>query len=238
MPQKLKNFICIITGGTGFLGREIIAEFLQNGATVFTNYRDEQKYSDLKSYFGDYQNLVGVHNDLISEAQVNDFFRRFSDSYQRLDVFIHTMGGFWMGQDVSSTPFDKWNHMMNLNLNSTFLCTREAFRIMKAQCSGKIFTISARPAIDLPAGMAAYAVSKSGVLALTEIIAKEGKEFDIQANSIIPGVIDTAANRKSMPDADFSKWVTPKDIARVLINLSQPEVRHLSQTAIKIFGKI
>ena len=238
MDKYLNNYICIITGSTGFLGREVTACFIEHGATVVTNYRNEQKFRDLKSGVSQPENLIGFPADLTDAARVADFFLKFSESYQRLDVFIHLMGGFWMGGEVGKTPPDRWDQMMNLNLRSTFLCSREAFAIFKKQRSGKIFTVSAKSAIDLPAGTGAYAVSKAGVLALSEILAKEGKPYNIQVNSLLPSTIDTPANRKAMPDADFSSWVAPKDIAQLLADLSRAENRVLSQTALKVYGKL
>ena len=86
--------------------------------------------------------------------------------------------------------------------------------------------------------MGAYAVSKASVMALTRILANEGKAYNIQANAILPGVIDTPANRKAMPKADKSAWVTPKEIAEMLVQLCKPEVRVLSHTELKVYGKL
>jgi len=143
-----------------------------------------------------------------------------------------------MGGEICETPLDRWKQMMDMNLLSTFLATREAFSLFKSQCHGKIFTVSAKSALDLPAEMGAYAISKAGVLALTEILAKEGKPYNIHVNSILPSIIDTPANRNSMPNADFSEWINPKDIASLLINLSKPESKALSGSALKVYGKL
>jgi NAD(P)-dependent dehydrogenase (short-subunit alcohol dehydrogenase family) len=238
MANALKNFNVIITGGTGSLGREITAEFIKYGATVYTNYRTAQKFEDLKKFVPDAKNLAGYEADLTVESQVKDFFRKFEADFKRLDVFLHIMGGFWMGGEIADTPVEKWNHMINLNLNSAFLCSREAFRIMKVQCSGKIFTVSTKNAEEFPAKMGAYAVSKAAVLALTRILANEGKAYDIHANCLLPSVIDTSANRKAMPNADRSAWVTPKEIADLLVQLCRPEVKSLSHSNLKVYGKL
>ena len=97
MANALKNFNVIITGGTGSLGREITAEFIKYGATVYTNYRTAQKFEDLKKFVPDAKNLAGFEADLTVESQVKDFFRKFEADFKRLDVFLHIMGGFWMG---------------------------------------------------------------------------------------------------------------------------------------------
>ncbi len=238
MSNLLNNYQIMMTGSTGALGSSVAEEFNKSGALVYTDYRDKKKFDDLKSKMTYPDKLIGFMGDLTNEMEVKAFFSEFKAKYKRLDVFLHIMGGFWMGGDVSETPLEKWKFMMDINLTSTFLCTREAFRIMKEQCSGKIFTISAKTAEELPPNMGAYAVSKAGVLALTRILANEGKEYDIQVNAILPSIIDTPANRKSMPDVDYSHWVSPASIARLLVRLCRPESSALSHTAIKLYGKL
>jgi len=238
MAQELKNFNIIITGGTGELGQIVIQEFIKDGASVFTNFRNQSRFSELESALNSGNKLVGYKADLTKEADVDSFFTEYKNNFNRLDIFLHIMGGFWMGAELAETSLEKWKYMIDLNLNSTFLCTREAFRIMKTQCSGKIFTIAAKSAEEFPPRMGAYVISKSGVLSLTRILANEGKQYNIQANSILPSIIDTEANRKGMPDADFSEWVSPKAIARLLVQLSKPESQAISHSTIKVYGKL
>jgi NAD(P)-dependent dehydrogenase (short-subunit alcohol dehydrogenase family) len=238
MGPLLDNYNIVITGGTGFLGREIVAEFLKEGAHILTNYRNQNKFDDLKIYSHANNNLIGIQADLTSEEQVLNLFQEIKSRFKRLDIFLHIAGGFWMGGEIGDTPVQKWNDMMNLNLFSTFLCTREAFKIMKKQCGGKIFTVSSKTAEEFPAQMGAYSVSKAGVLGLSQVLANEGKPYNIQVNSILPSIIDTSANRKAMPDSDYSKWVTPKEIARLLVQLGSPELKNLSHTAIKVYGQV
>jgi len=148
-------------------------------------------------------------------------------------------GGFWMAGDISETSLDDWNRMFDLNLRTTFLCAREAFRIMKKQKSGYIITVSSKQALALPAGMGAYALSKGGVLGFAELLAKEGKEYNISVATILPSTIDTEANRQSMPktDPDEAGWVKPEEIANVMLALIKEEMP-ISGTAIKIYGKV
>jgi NAD(P)-dependent dehydrogenase (short-subunit alcohol dehydrogenase family) len=127
--------------------------------------------------------------------------------------------------------------MMNINLKSTFLCSKAVLPQMIKQNYGKIINISSRPALKGSAGVGAYAASKAGVLNLTETIAEEVKDYDINVNAILPSTIDTPANRKAMPDADFSKWVKPEEIARVIIFLSSDESKPISGAGIPVYGK-
>jgi NAD(P)-dependent dehydrogenase (short-subunit alcohol dehydrogenase family) len=238
MSQQLKNFHVIITGGTGGLGTTVVSEYIKSGAAVVTNYRSAEKMKSLEDAVGSSERLTGIQADLTSEKEVQSFFQEYQRKYKRLDVLVHTLGGFWMGAEIADTSLQDWYSMQNLNLTSTFLCTREAFRIMKSQCSGKIFTVSSQTIDTFPGKMGAYAVSKTGVMALSRVLANEGKIYNIQVNNLVPSIIDTAENRKNMPDADFSKWVTPKDIALLLVQLSKPESRALSHTVLRVYGKM
>lgn len=236
--KELKNFNAVITGATGSLGREVTMEFLRNGGNVITNYRNENKFLDLKKYVFDSKKLYGYQADLTLENNVKSFFAEVEDRFKRIDALIHLMGGFWMGKEIADTDLNNWKHMMSLNLTSTFLCTREVFSKMRKQCGGTIITISSKTANEFPDRMGAYSVSKAAVLGLTQTLANEGKPYNIQANCLLPSIIDTPANRNSMPDADYTKWVNPNDIAKLLIQLCKPQARLLSQTALKIYGKL
>jgi NAD(P)-dependent dehydrogenase (short-subunit alcohol dehydrogenase family) len=216
----------------------VVSEYIRQGAAVVTNYRDSTKMKALEKLVGDPDRLTGIQADLTSEKDVYSFFQEYQKKFKRLDVLVHTLGGFWMGAEIAETSLEKWIMMQSLNLNSTFFCTREAFRIMKLQCSGKIFTIASQTIENFPAKMGAYTVSKTGVMALTRILANEGKSYNIQANCLVPSIIDTEGNRKAMPDADFTKWVTPKEIAQLFIQLSKPESKALSQSVLRVYGKV
>jgi len=238
MVKELENYNIIVTGGTGDLGQVVIGELIKNGASVFTNFRDQSKFTALKKSTGNSTLLFGKKADLTKEAEVISFFGKSREKFKRLDAFFHIMGGFWMGPELTDTHWDNWKFMMDLNLNSTFLCTREAFKIMKVQCSGKIFTVSAKSAEEFPPKMGAYVISKSGVLALTRVLANEGKQYNIQANAILPSILDTPANRKAMPDADLNQWITPKAVARLMVQMCRPESQAVSHSYIKVFGKL
>lgn len=231
------NRIVLITGSTGGLGPAVVEKFLKADITVIASYTSEKKFQHLVDQIGGKINLIGVKTDLTNEGEVKNLFNE-AIKKGRLDAMCHIAGGFWMGGDISETSLDNWNKMMNLNLLTTFLCTREAFGIMKNQQQGHIITVSAQTALELPAGKGSYAISKAGVLALTELLAKEGKKYNIKANTILPSTIDTEANRQSMPNADFDKWVTPQEIAKVIFELAGDEISAISGSAIKMYGKV
>lgn len=229
----------LISGATGGLGKAVTNTFLGAGATVIISYRNKEDLPPLEEGLIETDRKpVYIKADLSREESVNALFKRISRDYHSLDLLIHLVGGFWMGGEVAETPIEKWNFMMTINLMTTFLCTREAFALMKRGSGGKIFTVSSRAALDIRGGTGAYTVSKAAVLALTQVLAKEGIKYNIQANCLLPSVIDTPANRSSMPDADFNTWVKPEEIAGVLLSLvSDNATTVLSGNAIKVYGK-
>jgi len=229
--------IVLITGATGGLGQTVVETFLKADTQVVATYTSEKKYRQLVGETSRPSNLSGVLADLTNEDEVKKLFAAISSKHGRLDALCHLTGGFWMGGDISETSADNWNKMMTLNLRTAFFCTREAFAIMKKQKQGHIMTVSAKTALDLPAGMGAYSISKAAVLALTDVLAKEGKEYNIRVNTILPAVIDTDANRQSMPKADFAKWITTEEIARMMLALVRDDMV-VSGTAIKMFGRV
>ncbi len=239
MAELLRHINVVVTGGTGFLGQEVIRQFLREGARVVTNYRSLEKMTALRDLVGHNPNLFGIQANLTREEKVEAFFSEAIDLLEKIDVVLHLMGGFWMGGEISETPVEKWNEMMELNLHSTFLVARRGFALMKERGEGgKIFTVGAQAALELPANMGAYSVSKAAVLALTQVLAREGRAYKITVNAILPSIIDTPANRASMPEADYSRWITPEEIASVLVSLCRPEASGLSGTLLKMYGKL
>lgn len=232
------NKIVIITGSTGELGPIVTRKLLETEARVIACYTSQDKYRKLLNQLGNEENILGVKADLTNEDEVNNLFEQVLNKHGRLDALCHLAGGFWMGGDISETSLEDWNKMMNLNFLATFLCGREAFRIMKKQEQGRIITIASKTALELPSGMGAYSISKAGIISLTKTLAKECKEYNIKVNTILPSTIDTEANRNSMPKADFSKWVKPEDIADVIISLVGEKMKAVSGTEIKMYGKL
>lgn len=231
------NKVILVTGATGELGQGVVKTLLNANAKVIATFTSEKKYRLLAGQNNHPSNLSGVQVDLTNEDEVKKLFAAIVSEHGQLDALCHLTGGFWMGGDISETSMKDWMKMLNLNLQTTFLCVREAFAIMKKQEQGHIITISAKSALDLPAKMAAYSVSKAAVVAFTEVLAKEGKRVNIRVNTILPSTIDTEANRQSMPKADFTKWVAKDEIANVMLGLIRDNLA-VSGTAIKMYGGV
>jgi NAD(P)-dependent dehydrogenase (short-subunit alcohol dehydrogenase family) len=225
----------LISGANGGLGRAVTKHFIDNGFHVAALYSSEASGKALKAIFAD-SSISYFQADLNDESAVTNLYQQLSPEADRLEAVIHLAGGFWMGEEIANTSMANWRKMMTMNLDSAFLFLRGGFSLLK-KSGGKIFTISAKPALELPALMGAYAVSKAGLSALTEILNKEGKTYNIAANTIYPGIIDTPANRAAMPGADVSKWVTTEAIARVLLACTEMPDNSLSGAVFKMYDR-
>ncbi|HUL39018.1 MAG TPA: SDR family NAD(P)-dependent oxidoreductase, partial [Methanomassiliicoccales archaeon] len=210
--MHLKDQVAVITGASGALGTVVVMDALAHGMKVVSTYQDEGRQQKFLSKVGDLgTNLTSLKVDVTSEDQVRRLFEQAFQTHGRLDVLLNIVGGYRGGHEVQDTPLEEWEGLMRLNLLSAFLCCREALRYMVPRNHGRIVNVSARPAIErrYRAKGAAYAVSKAGVLVLTEAIAEEVKKLDININAVLPSTIDTQENRDKMPQSDFSRWVPP-----------------------------
>ncbi len=235
--MKLKDKVAIITGGTGGLGKAVVSEFLNEGARVICTYILDKELRDCQPLIKSHKNnFLPVKADVTKEKQVAKVIKKTLDGFGKIDVLVNIVGAFTYAKIVDTSE-KEWDRMMSINLKSAFLCTKAVLPYMIRQNLGKIINISSRPALQGSAGIGAYAASKAGVLNLTETIAEEVKDYDINVNAILPSTIDTPGNRKAMPGADFSKWVKPEEIARVIVFLASDSSKAISGAAIPVYGK-
>ena len=176
--------------------------------------------------------LIGRQVDLTKADEVEAFVAEITDRWQRLDFLVCVAGGFAAGRSYE-TDERTWEHMLDLNLRTVVICLRAVVPVMIRQNFGRIVTVSSGAILrGGGAGVAAYAVAKGAVRQLTEIVADELKGYDIRAHCIMPGTMDTAANRHAMPKADFSKWVKTEDVARVIHWLLSDDARAVRSAAV------
>jgi NAD(P)-dependent dehydrogenase (short-subunit alcohol dehydrogenase family) len=169
-----------------------------------------------------------------SNALIDGVLRRFG----KLDVLAHTVGGFAGGQSVAQTDEATFQHMLDLNLNSLFHILRGAIPVLRESGNGRIIAIGSRSAVEPGAGVGAYSVSKAAMVSLMKTVALENGDAGVTANVILPGTIDTPANREAMPGADFSKWVQPVNIASLVVWLAGDAAKEISGAAIPIYGGV
>jgi NAD(P)-dependent dehydrogenase (short-subunit alcohol dehydrogenase family) len=231
------NQVVMISGAVGNLGQVVARSFQACGAKLALVDRGEDR---LKETFTDLVNsadyLLVNCADLMDEGAVEESVVESLQHFSRIDVLVNTVGGFRAGSPLHETPIETWDFLHNLNARSVFIACKKVIPHMLKQGSGKIINLAARPGLEGQAGMAAYSASKAAVFRLTESMAKELKDQGINVNCIIPGTIDTSANRGANPDADFSTWVTPESLSEVILFLSCSASRDIHGAAIPAYG--
>jgi NAD(P)-dependent dehydrogenase (short-subunit alcohol dehydrogenase family) len=151
-------------------------------------------------------------------------------------VVVHTVGGFAGGQSIAETDDATFQRMFEVNLNSTFYVLRAVLPAMRKTGNGRIIAIGSRAALEPGAGVGVYSASKAAMVSLIKTVALENKDVGITANVILPGTMDTAANRKAMPDADVGKWVQPASVARLIVWLAGGAGKDVNGAAIPVYG--
>ncbi len=174
--------------------------------------------------------------DITDRAAMIAVGQTISDEFGSVDVLVNTVGGFTMGERVDQISADTWERMINLNVRSLLNASAAVVPHMLAAKRGKIVTIGSGASLKGGAKMGAYSAAKAAVLRLTESLAEEMKSSNIQVNCVLPKTIDTPENRKDMPNVDFSKWVTPEQIAHVILFLASPAADEVTGAALPVFG--
>jgi len=219
--------VAVVTGAAGALGQAVAAAYQAAGAKVAL--LDRRAPTEVAS------ELV-VEVDLTNEDSVTAAVAAVIDRYGKIDVLANIAGGFAMGPKLHETSVKDWSFMLDLNAKSVFLMCRAVIPSMLEHGGGKIVSVAARVANAGKGGMAAYSVSKSAVARLTESMAAEYRDQHINVNCIMPGTIDTPANRRDMPGADFSKWVAPAELAQVICFLCSDAARAIHGATVPVFG--
>lgn len=220
----------VITGGTGALGSAVVGALIGAGASCTVTYMVDAEAQRFP-YRGQSQvKLVGV-TDLSDEAEVREVYSGLTPW-----ASIHIAGGFAMGK-VAETDKAALMAQLDSNLISCFMCCRAAINAMRG--GGRIVNVAARPALEwrAGAGMAAYTIAKTGVAALTMTLAEEAAKDGILVNAVAPSIMDTAANRKAMPKADFSLWPKVEEVAATIMFLASPENKVTRGAIVPVYGK-
>jgi NAD(P)-dependent dehydrogenase (short-subunit alcohol dehydrogenase family) len=231
--------IVLVTGGTGGLGREVTMAFLEAGAQVTVTYRLEEEFAAVVSAAERVGATPpdGAAVDVTDTTAVQKLVTEIIAKRGRLEILVNTVGGYAGGTNLWDTDPKTYDQILQLNLKSGFVLARAAVPLMIRQNRGWIVNVASKAAVDHGAGGALYAASKAGALALFDSLAAEVKPYNINVNTVLPSIIDTAANRKAMPGADFSKWPKPEEIARVILFLCSEEARVIHGAAIPVYGK-
>jgi NAD(P)-dependent dehydrogenase (short-subunit alcohol dehydrogenase family) len=237
MTGRFEGSVALVAGGTGGLGRAVSLAFLEEGARVVVTYRSHPEWESLRSAAGaNATRLEGYSVDVTEEAAVRQLIEKILARHGRLDALVNTVGGYAGGLKLWEMETKVFEQMLALNLRSGYALSRAAVRAMLKQGRGAIVNVASRAALDHAAGASAYAASKAAAVAMLDSLAADVKGSGVRVNTILPSIIDTEANRKAMPKADFSKWPKPQDIARVILFLCTDEARVIHGAAIPVYG--
>lgn len=235
--MTVKDKVVLITGAAGALGQVVSNEFAKAGSKLALVDLAEER---LHSAFGDmppgHEVLLIGDVDVTSVESVRAMVEKVAGHYRRIDVLINLAGGFRTGEPTHTTDLETWDFMMNLNAKSVFLVSGMVVPHMLEAGSGRIISIAAKGAFEGNANQSAYAASKSAVMRLTESMAREYGPRGLRVNAIAPWIMDTEANRKAMPNADFDSWVKPAQVADVLRFLASPGSDAINGAVIPLSG--
>lgn len=220
----------VITGGTGALGRAVTKLFVECGATCHVPVFDEQ---ELQSFpLQEHERvLLQMGADLTDEAWVAEYYGGLTSLW----ASIHLAGGFAMTPFVE-TSAQQLHGILELNLVSCFLSSREAAKLMARGGGGRIVNVAARPALEPSGGMVAYSVAKAAVASLTQSVAEELRDQQVLVNAVAPSIIDTPRNRADMPDADHESWPKAREVAEAIAFLASPQNTLTSGTILPVYG--
>lgn len=226
----------LIPGAAGGLGNVIARRFAEAGANVALADRDPDRLTKMcGGLIAEFGALTIPNIDVTDPESVGLMVAQTLDKWGRLDVLLNLVGGYRAGDPVHKTKVSDWDFLMQLNAKSVFLVAgAAAAQMIKQGQGGRIVSISALPALKGSANQAAYSASKSAVVRITEAMAAELKDYLINVNCVLPGIIDTPANREALPNADFEKWVKPSTIADVLLFLAGEQSTAVNGAAIPL----
>jgi NAD(P)-dependent dehydrogenase (short-subunit alcohol dehydrogenase family) len=231
--MNFENRTVMLTGASGNLGKAVAAAFAERGARLVLVNRQREA---LTAAFGGLKDAALVPADLLDRRQTQAAFDAAVQRFGRLDVLCHLAGGFRMGEAVHGTTDSTWDFLFDINARTLVNIARPVVPHMIERGGGKIVNVGAFAAQKGVAQMGVYCAAKSSVIRLTEAMAAELKEKNINVNCVLPTIIDTPENRASMPQADPARWVSPQALAEVIVFLASDAARAVHGAAIPVTG--
>src|SRR3954451_6247962 len=219
----------LVAGGTGALGAAVVKELVEHGHEVAATWLVERERERLEGVEG----VELIKADLFDPQQASAAVAAISD----VEAVVNLVGGYAEGDRLHETDVDEYDRLMRLNLRPNILLAKAAIPRFLRRGSGAFVAVSARPALRPFPGAAPYIVAKAAVLSFVQTLDAEYRKDGVRANAVLPSVIDTPANRKAQPDADFSTWVAPAEIAKVVRFLVSEDSGPTSGAAIPVYGK-
>ncbi len=234
--SHIEGRVTIISGASGGLGTVVSRKFYEAGASLILVGSRLAGVETLAGQLGP-ERCLALAANLADPAEAGRVVAAALDRFNRVDILLNLAGGFGGGTPVSESDGDDLDRMLVLNLRTAYNLSRAAVGVMMAQQWGRIVNVGSRDALRGRARYSAYAISKAAVLRLTESMAAEVQAYTVTVNAILPGTIDTPANRQDSPTADFSKWVQPAEIAEVLLFLAGDSSQAINGASIPVYGR-
>jgi NAD(P)-dependent dehydrogenase (short-subunit alcohol dehydrogenase family) len=227
--------LVLVTGGTGALGSAVTRAFLEAGAQVAVTYRSRREYDDLQHAASAQRTRLRGHEvDVTDEAAMLRLVGALQAEFPRLLGLVNAVGGYAGGMKLWEMESAVLERMLALNLRSAFVGARSVLPVLLRQGSGCIVNVAARSALEAPGGAGAYAASKAAAIALMHSLAADLSGTGVRVNTVLPSIIDTAANRRDMPHANFAAWTRPEEIARVILVLCTADAQAINGAAIPV----
>jgi NAD(P)-dependent dehydrogenase (short-subunit alcohol dehydrogenase family) len=227
MPAKT----ALITGSSGGLGMHVTKAFLDAGFAV-AGVAPKIQQSDFN-----HPNFTALPVTIDSLDAAKKAAEAVISRFGKIDVVAHLVGGFAGGQSIADTDDATFQRMFDTNVSSAFHILRAVIPYMRRAGGGRIIAIGSRAAEDPGANVGAYSASKAALVSLIRTVAVENKDAGITANVILPGTMDTPANRKDMPGADRSQWVQPASVASLIVWLAGDAGKDVTGAAIPVYGR-
>lgn len=237
LGRQMKDKVVLVTGGAGNLGQMVTHRLLNEGARVAVPFYKTDKPSALDSLKEEYADrLYTFALDLTTERGSEQAFKLVGEWGGGLAAIAHLVGGYTGGVRVAETPLEVWNRMVDLNMTSAYLIARFGVPRLLEAGGGSFVFVSSRAAFEGREKRAAYAATKAGLIALSQAIAEEYSSEGIRSNVVVPDTIDTEDNRRSMPDADHTRWIKPESIAEVIAFLASGRSRAINGAAVPVYS--
>jgi NAD(P)-dependent dehydrogenase (short-subunit alcohol dehydrogenase family) len=233
--MSLRGRVALVTGGTGALGQAVTRRLLAEGAAVTASYRADAERESLLARLpaGERERLLLVRADVTDDRAMADLVTTLRARHGRLDILVALVGGF-AGGTLLESDRATWDRMLTLNLTSAFVAARAAVPAMVAGRWGRVVTVGSRAVVPPTGGFIAYTAATAGLVAFTQALAQELRGSGVTANCVLPGTMDTPANRAAMPDADRSGWVPVESVAAAITFLVGEEAAHVTGALVTV----
>lgn len=239
MTYRFDNQTVVVTGGTGELGQHLTSILHGLGARLIIPFISEQEMQVYSIRFpAVMQGTRFVYLDAKDGVKVRRTIDQLVESEGVPHGLVNLIGGYKAGPPIVESELDELYKMLDLNLAPTFHFCRSVVPHMLRAGRGHIVSVGARMGLAGSANHAAYSIAKSAIIRFTEALSDEVKHHNVNVNCVLPSIIDTARNRREMPAADYSHWVTPTDLAHVIAFLLSEGSKAVHGAAIPVYGRV